>query len=146
MNSNVNKYSAAMEKMKGEPVPGSQGMTCGSILERPPMIRSQNADLTPELEAICDRIPSIISPPSSVATEEDMTSAKWWRAEALCAHGVAFREHEAAAAAILKTQQNVYRDGADHSLLTLAYERYTKATKELDAAEEKLKTFYAKEV
>jgi len=75
MSSNDNKYSEAMEKMKGEPVPGFPGMTWGSMkLERPPMVRSQHADQPLEWKATRDRVSSIVSPPSSVATE-DTTSA-----------------------------------------------------------------------
>lgn len=110
-------------------------------LQRPRLVRNYHHNIATEWVAIRDNVcQSIISPPSSVSTQ-DMSSDNWLRALAISEHSIAFREHEAAEVAVSTIQRQVYLDGGDESLLVLAQERYAKAGQELTAAEEKLRSF-----
>ena len=110
-------------------------------LQRPRLVRSYHHNITSEWIAIRDNVcQPIISPPSSVSTQ-DMSSDNWLRALAISEHSKAFREHEAAEMAVSTFQQKIYMEGGDESLLVLAQERYAKAGQELNAAEEKLRSF-----
>ena len=133
MNSEIKKTSPPLAPL--QLFPGMQGFT----LDRPKlMTRSQHQDVTPGWEATRDQIllTTIRSP--SPATEEMNTHA-WMHTLTLEKYATAWRAHEAVAAELLETERKVFIHDADPSLLTLVHERYAKALKELNAAEDEWK-------
>jgi hypothetical protein len=135
----ITKSSAPLAPL--QPVSGFQDSTWNvvQIMQRPTkMVRCNNNDIT--LEWLEMRDSSLVFSPSGEIFE-DMSSEDWVRTHVLTHYTKAIREHEAAEKEVSTTQRKVYMDNADISLLTLAYDRLTKAVKELTAAEEEWKTF-----
>jgi hypothetical protein len=138
MNSEIKKSSPPLAPL--QLFPKMQGFTLEPMtFDRPTsMVRGKHNDITPEWETKRDQILSRTITSPSPATENINTHA-WLHTCALEKYATAWRAHEAVAAELLKTEQQVCLHGADPSLLILVHERYAKAVKELNAAEDEWK-------
>ena len=129
MNSSIETTSLAPLQL----IPGYTCAPTPTGINRTPLKRCQNEDVTPEWLQMRDHllIPTL-SP--TLSTVEDMTTQEWARVHALEQYTTTIRSHEAAKKEVASAQKKVFMDCEDRSLLVLAYDRYTASEKELDAA------------